>query len=73
MDITYSSANPNSESSCAGEGERCYVGPPASPLEVMREQMEYLFDHVSPNCVPGCPECVRLANVRRYLLRPFLE
>ena len=73
MDITYSSANRNAETALEGEQKGCYVGSPASPLDVMREQMEYLFAHASPNCLPGCPDCIRLANVRRFLLRPFLQ
>ena len=73
MNTTSSSANLNTGTSPGNEHESCYLGPAASALEVMQEQIEYLFAHVGPECLPGCPECVRLANVRRYLLRPFLE
>ena len=49
----------------------CYVEPPPSTMEVMQEQMQYLFAHASSACPPGCAECARLDQVRRCLLRPF--
>ena len=51
--------------------ERCYLGPPAPTIEVMQEQIEYLLMHASPACVPECPECFRLEQVKHYLLTPF--
>jgi len=71
MSVTYSA---NSEPTAAAAArENCYIGPPAAAVEVMREQLDYLLAHVTPNCLPGCRECMRLAKIRRYLLRPFLE
>ncbi len=53
-------------------GHLCYTGP--APLaDVMFEQLEYLVDHASANCPPGCSECARLAQVEKWLLRPFGE
>ena len=48
----------------------CYVEQP-SAMEVMREQLEYLLQHDDSDCYRGCPECRRLDQVRRSLLRPF--
>ena len=43
----------------------------ASPVAVMWEQMEFLLDHAGPTCSSECPECTRLEQLRRCLLRPF--
>jgi len=37
----------------------------------MWEQMEFLVAHAGQACNPGCPECSRLEQVKRYLLQPF--
>jgi hypothetical protein len=53
-------------------GHRCrYLGPAASTVDVMWEQMEFLVAHAGKACKPGCPECSRLEQVKRYLLQPF--
>jgi hypothetical protein len=44
---------------------------PAPAVEVMWEQMEFLVAHAGPKCSPDCAECVRLEQVKQWLLRPF--
>lgn len=51
-------------------GSGCYLVQP-SPMEVMREQLEYLLQHDDSNCYRGCADCQRLDQVKRFLLRPF--
>ncbi len=43
----------------------------AIPLDVMVEQLYYLFSHASPSCGADCSDCLRLANVESLLLAPF--
>ena len=62
---------PNSGGARAAAARTRNVGPPASYADVMREQMEYLLAHAAAACHPGCSDCARLEQVRRYLLRPF--
>jgi hypothetical protein len=38
---------------------------------VMMEQIAYLAAHAAQACPPACPECVRLEQVKRWLLAPF--
>jgi hypothetical protein len=48
----------------------CYVQ--AAPLlAVLQEQVSYLMSHKDQRCVAGCPDCARLEELRRCLLRPF--
>ncbi len=47
----------------------CYLAAPALP-EVLKEQMSYLLAHAGHN-TKGCPDCLRLAQVVRLLMRPF--
>ena len=47
------------------------VVPPAPLLDVMMEQIAYLAGHAAQACPPACPECVRLEQVKRWLLAPF--
>jgi hypothetical protein len=44
---------------------------PAPLLEVMMEQIAYLAGHAAEACPPACPDCVRLEQVKRWLLAPF--
>ena len=44
---------------------------PAALLDVMMEQIAYLAGHAAQACPPACPECVRLEQVKRWLLAPF--
>ncbi|MGO9257819.1 MAG: hypothetical protein ACLQU1_16125 [Bryobacteraceae bacterium] len=44
---------------------------PAPAAAVMWEQMEYLMAHAGSTCHPDCPDCTRLEQVKRYLLKPF--
>jgi hypothetical protein len=37
----------------------------------MLEQLHFLVEHASEHCGPECPECVRIAQVRNWLLLPF--
>ena len=39
--------------------------------DILREQLEYLIDHVSDKIVPGCSECRRYLRVRSLLLQIF--
>jgi hypothetical protein len=47
----------------------CYLAAPALP-DVLNEQMSYLLAHAGHN-MPGCADCLRLAQVVRLLMRPF--
>jgi hypothetical protein len=49
----------------------CYIDP-APVLDIMIEQLYFLAEHASENCAPDCPDCVRIAQVRNWLLLPFL-
>lgn len=46
--------------------------PQAPVAEVMREQLDYLLDHVSPGLC-GCAECQRYQRVRAILLEVFRD
>ena len=47
----------------------CYIS--ASPLpDIWHEQLNILASHASHNA-PACPDCQRLAQVVRILMRPF--
>ena len=41
-------------------------------LDVMIEQLEYLVAH-GGRCMPYCPDCRRLEQLKRCLLQPFTE
>jgi len=41
-------------------------------LDVLLEQVKYLVEH-GDGCAPNCPDCRRLARVKRCLLQPFGE
>ncbi len=41
-------------------------------LDVLLEQLEYLVVH-EDGCAPDCPDCRRLAQLKRCLLQPFWE
>lgn len=48
------------------------VGPESAPLvDVLFDQLEFLVSHGSLHCPTGCPECVRLEQVKEWLLLPF--
>jgi len=55
----------------AGTSKPIYLAETAL-LDVLLEQLEYLVAH-DDGCAPGCPDCRRLAQVKRCLLQPFLE
>jgi len=38
---------------------------------VMFDQLDYLLAHAGENCAPGCEDCVRLYQVKNWLLLPF--
>lgn len=44
---------------------------PAPVMDVMVEQLEYLFTHSRGTCASNCVECSRMVQVQRYLLQPF--
>ncbi len=48
----------------------CYVEP-ASAVDVMLDQLQYLLGHDGRTCPIGCNDCVRLKQVERWLLQPF--
>ncbi len=44
----------------------------AAPLgDILHEQLDYLVDHATQNCAPGCSDCARLQQVKSWLLLPF--
>ena len=46
--------------------------PPATPLEAMMDQLEYLANHASGRMSPDdCWACVRLKEAEDLLLKPF--
>ena len=46
--------------------------PPATPLEAMMDQLEYLANHASGRvCPDNCWACVRLKEAEDLLLKPF--
>lgn len=55
----------------AAPGQRLrYLGP-ASTIDVMFDQLEYLLAHESQECSAGCKDCERLKAVGDWLLLPF--
>jgi hypothetical protein len=48
----------------------CYIEP-ASTIDVMFEQLEYLLAHESEECPAGCRDCTRLQEIEGWLLQPF--
>ena len=44
---------------------------PVDEAEVMREQLEYLIEHVAEKGICGCSECRRFLRVRSALLEIF--
>ena len=53
-----------------GGTDGCDYLMPAPPVEVMREQFDYLVHH-GGDCRPDCVDCARLGEITRSLLRPF--
>jgi len=49
---------------------RCYMTI-APLLEVMEDQIHFRISHAGKQCLPGCPDCARLEEATRCLLRPF--
>ena len=49
------------------------VPEPADANEVMREQLEYLIEHVADDLRCGCADCQRYLRVRSILLEIFGE
>lgn len=48
----------------------CYLEP-ATPIDAMFDQLEYLVAHASAQCTSECLECARLEQVKNWLLAPF--
>jgi hypothetical protein len=44
---------------------------PAPLIDVLFDQLEYLFSHTGEECPAGCPDCNRCAQVKKLLLVPF--
>jgi len=44
---------------------------PVDEAEVMREQLEYLIEHVAEKGICGCSECQRFLRVRAALFEVF--
>jgi hypothetical protein len=70
MESISSSSNLGSYLAAEVTKERCYL-PLASACSVMWEQMRYLMSHDGSACHPDCPDCKRLASVKKCLLQPF--
>jgi hypothetical protein len=49
------------------------VSEPADENDVLREQLDYLIDHVAERGLCGCTECQRYVHVRSLLLEIFGE
>lgn len=66
---SYAAENPEGLLSSA----QANAAPPESaPLvDVLFDQLEFLVAHRSMHCPDGCPECVRLEQVKGWLLLPF--
>ena len=47
------------------------AGRPAPLVDVMMEQIAYLAGHAAEACPPACPDCMRLEQVKHWLLAPF--
>ena len=61
---------PGPPTSLHGGRRSCYIEP-ASPVEVMFDQLAWLLEHTSESCSPECPHCARLEKVKDLLLVPF--
>ena len=48
----------------------CYIEA-APAMNVMFEQLEYLLAHESQECSAGCRDCIRLREIKGWLLQPF--
>lgn len=59
----------NSASAAVHVQPSCYLEAPAL-ADVVNEQMSYLLAHAGHNTA-GCPDCQRLSDVVRLLMRPF--
>jgi hypothetical protein len=46
---------------------------PATMIDVMFDQLEYLLAHESKDCPSGCKDCSRLRQVEDWLLQPFRD
>jgi hypothetical protein len=55
----------------APEVKLARITEPADEGDVMREQMDYLIDHVALNAKCGCCECRRYFRARAALLEIF--
>ena len=44
---------------------------PAPLGDILHEQLDYLMDHSTEACAPGCADCARLMQVKSWLLLPF--
>ena len=62
-------AGSNGSAAAVQAASTCYLEAPALS-DVLTEQMSYLLDHAGHN-TPECPDCVRLAEVVRLLMKPF--
>jgi hypothetical protein len=65
---------PGRSGAAAARARSCYVAPPDLP-EVLQEQMSYLLAHDVQNAghnAAGCGECMRLAQLVRLLMEPFV-
>jgi len=44
---------------------------PASLIDVLFDQLEYLVSHTGVECSAGCPDCKRFKQIKKLLLVPF--
>ena len=45
-----------------------------APLgDILGEQLDYLIEHATRVCLPGCADCERLQQIKLWLLRPFWD
>jgi hypothetical protein len=54
-----------------GSGSSADLIQPAPLGDILHEQLDYLIDHATQACPPGCADCARLQQVKSWLLIPF--
>jgi hypothetical protein len=54
-----------------GFGHPAEFTQPAPLGDILHEQLDYLIEHATEACPPGCADCARLQQVKSWLLIPF--
>lgn len=65
---SYAAENPEGLRTCPQSD----TGPESAPLvDVLFDQLQFLVAHDTSRCAADCPECIRLEQVKGWLLLPF--